>query len=316
MVSFTIHANNDSICIECESHPDAWFCDLCACTTSSGSLGFGTLNNVNFIGLRYIYQTFESRNGIFENSPRSKEIFNTYQLWAQVPVYKSIYITATVPYQDLNRRFEGETEGLSGLGDVSAIGWYKLQFYKKESSKEDALVDFNKTKEPSGHSIQFGLGIKLPTGEFEEAFANNVNPGFQVGTGSVDGIFSLRYDYSGNRFGINTLLSYYLKGENKNEYQFGNQMSYALNFYSVFKQEKMNIIPFIGVSGDLYEPIRQFGEVLKDTDGDITNASVGLEVAIKNFVFGANYTLPIRQNLFGNAVEAQSRTSLYVNYVL
>lgn len=298
----------------CKNHNNhQFFCDLCGCATSSGSFGYGTLSNANFIGIRYIYQNFESKNGIFENSPKSKETFNTYQLWAQIPITKTIYISANLPYQDLNRTFNGATENISGLGDSSLIGWYKLNFYKKQ---DENVVNFNGEKEASGHSLQFGLGVKLPTGEFEERLADNVNPGFQVGTGSFDGILSVGYNYGGNKIGVNTLLSYYLKGENKNKYQFGNQFSYALNAYTAFSTEKVNIMPFVGVSGDVYNAIEQYGETLNGTDGNILNGSLGSEVAIKNFIFGASYTLPISQKLFGGNVESKQRFSVYVNFAL
>lgn len=296
------------------NHQFKWFCDLCGCSTSSGSFGFGTLSNANFVGVRYIYQSFESKAGIFTNSPTSKETFNTVQLWAQVPINDDFYVTANVPYQDLSRKLEGETENLNGLGDVSAIGWYKLMFYKKK--KDSTAIDYNLTKEPSGHSIQFGIGVKLPTGTFEERLTDNVNPGFQVGTGSVDGIFSVGYNYGTNKIGVNTLFSYYLKGENKNEYQFGNQLSYSANVYTIFPREKMNIMPFVGLSGDVYDSIKQYDETLQDTDGNILNASLGSELAIDKFIFGASFTLPVSQNLFGDNVESQQRFSLYVNFAI
>lgn len=314
LVNNIVSANN--INEPCANHePYEWFCDLCGCSTSSGSFGFGTLSSANFVGLRYIYQNFESKNGIFSNSPVSKETFNTMQLWAQVPINDSFYITANVPYQDLSRKFEGITENLNGIGDVSAIGWYKLMFYKKKG-KDSTAINYNLPREASGHSLQFGLGVKLPTGKFEERFADNINPGFQVGTGSVDGIFSLGYNYGSDKIGFNTLLSYYLKGENKNDYQFGNQFSYAANIYTVFAREKMNIMPFAGLSGDIYDSIKQYNETLQDTDGRIFNASLGSELAIKKFIFGASYTIPISQNLFGDNVKSQQRLSLYVNFAL
>ncbi|MEP1488541.1 MAG: hypothetical protein ABJL44_13110 [Algibacter sp.] len=292
--------------------PLSVMCDLCGCSTSSGSFGFGTLSNANFVGLRYIYQNFESRDGIFQNSPVSKETFNTIQLWAQIPINDKMYLSANLPYQDLSRKGVNSIENLNGLGDSSLIGWYKLQFYKKQ---KDSLT-YNLKREASGHVLQFGIGVKVPTGKFEEALADNVNPGFQVGTGSVDGIFSIGYNYGANQFGVNTLMSYYLKSENKNEYQFGNQFSYSANFFTAFAKEKYNIMPFIGVSGDVYNKIKQYNETLNDTDGSILNGTIGSELAIKKFIFGLNYTLPIYQDLFGKNVKSKKRFFLYVNFAL
>ncbi|SFD19794.1 hypothetical protein [Algibacter pectinivorans] len=288
-------------------------CDLCGCSTSSGSFGFGTLSNSNFVGIRYIYQSFESKDGIFSNSPTTKETFNTYQLWAQLPINDVFYLSLNVPYQDLNRAYEnGYKENLNGLGDSSIMGWYKLQFYKKES---DSLT-FSTERMASGHSLQFGVGVKLPTGKFEEALADNVNPGFQVGTGSVDGVFAIGYNYGSNKFGVNTLMTYYLKGENKNDYQFGNQFSYSTNFFTAFSKKNYNIMPFIGFSGDVYDKITQYNETLADTDGKILSGTIGSEVAIEKFIFGTNYTLPLSQNLFGGNVKSKNRFSIYVNFAL
>ena len=300
----------------CDRNPfcinDKEDCDLCSCSTGSGSLGFGTLSNANFVGIRYIYQNFESRDGIFSNSPITKENFNTYQLWAQIPINKSIFISANLPYQNLKRSFEsGNDDKINGFGDASVMGWYKLLFYKKQ---DKSLV--TTAKEASGHSIRFGLGIKLPTGKFEESLADNVNPGFQVGTGSVDGVFSLGYSYGRDKYGVNTLVSYYAKGKNKNEYQFGNQFSYSVNLYRAFSTKKANIMPFISVSGDIYSKITQYGETLKDTDGSILNASLGSELAVKKFIFGASYSKPLSQNLFGGNVTSKQQVSVYVNYAL
>jgi len=298
----------------CNRHePFQVLCDLCGCSTSSGSFGFGTLSNANFVGVRYIYQNFESKNGIFENSPISKETFNTIQLWAQIPINDSFYVTTSLPYQDLTRDFNNVKENLNGLGDASVIGWYKHVFYKK---KDESVVDFNPNKEPSGHSLQFGLGVKLPTGKFEQRLADNINPGFQVGTGSIDGVFSLGYNYGSDKFGVNTLLSYYLKGENKNDYQFGDQFSYAVNFFTAIPRQKMNIMPFVGLSGDVYDSITQYDETLRDTDGNIVNFSFGSELAIEKFIFGASYTLPVSQSLFGDNVQSKQRLSVYVNFAL
>ncbi|MEO9511435.1 MAG: hypothetical protein ABJN84_07070 [Flavobacteriaceae bacterium] len=291
------------------------YCDLCGCATNTGNFGFGTLSNSNFIGLRYIHQSFASKDGIFSNSPSSNEYLNTYQLWAQVPVFQNFYATASLPYQDLKRTFESgsATEALKGIGDANVMGWYKLQFFKKQHNDS---IPYPVGRPLSKHSVQIGMGAKLPTGEFEERLTNRVNPGFQVGTGSFEGIFSLGYNYGGDKIGFNTLVTYYLKGENKNEYRFGNQWSYAGNMYYKLALNTFSLMPVVGISGDVYNTIEQFGETLLDTDGQILNGTLGAECAIGQFILGANASLPISQNLFGGNVQANERLSVYVNFSL
>lgn len=286
-------------------------CDLCGCSTSSGSSSFGTLGNASFVGLRYIYQDFESRNGIFSNSPTSTERFNAYQIWARVPINETFSLNAVIPYQDLNREFDNSNERRNGLGDASIIGWYKKIFYKKKI--EDAE---NEENEASGHQLNFGLGVKLPTGAFEERLADRINPGFQVGTGSFDAVFSVMHTYSKNRMGVNTTATYYMKTENKNDYRFGNQFSYASNVYYNVPFEKSALSPFLGISADVYNSIKQFNETLSDTNGNIVNGSFGSEFMVDKFIVGANYTFPISQHLFGDNVTSKNRFTIYLNYIL
>jgi len=288
-------------------------CDLCGCTTSSGNASFGNLGMSNFVGIRYIYQSYRSQNGIFINSPRSEEQFHTLQLWGWMPVHKSFYVSTIIPYQDLTRNFQNSREQISGLGDITVMGWYQLKIKKK---LKDASVFENVDQIDSGHALNFGLGIKTPTGEFEERLTDRINPGFQVGTGSWDVIGSILYTYTKDKIGFNTTASYYLKSENKNDYKFGNQFSFSSNAFYKVSTPKMDISPFVGVSGDFYDSIEQYGETIADTDGYMYNASVGTEVNLRKLQIGGQFTIPVKQNLFGGNVDARNRVSIYVNYTL
>lgn len=44
-------------------------CDACGCSASGGSMGFSSMLNTNFVGIRYFNQSYTSRDGIFANSP-------------------------------------------------------------------------------------------------------------------------------------------------------------------------------------------------------------------------------------------------------
>ena len=316
VVSLNIFSNEkEGFCLN-HNHETSFkffFCDVCSSTTGGGSFGLGTLNNASFVGVRYVFSSFESKDGIFANSPTTKENFNTYQLWGRVPINERFYVSAILPYQDLTRKFEDRSETTNGFGDATIMGWYKLKLFKKVDKTKAEYVTL---KEKSNHTLEFGLGLKLPTGKFEEVLTDRVNPGFQVGTGSTDFIVGISHIYNMNKFGLNNSLTYYLKSENKNEYRFGNQFSYGSNlFYSITK-ENYNLMPFIGLSGNVYEKIKQFGETISDTDGTVFNGTLGTEISTKNFIIGANYTLPISHNLFGGDVTPQESFSLYLNFAL
>lgn len=274
----------------------------------------GTLNGVNFIGIRYLHQKFESKDGIFSNSPKSNEYFNTYQLWGKFPINQKFSISTIIPYQDLERKFIDRQEAINGAGDVTIMGWYQLGLFKnvKNKSSEYAII----SKEPSNHSLEFGLGIKIPTGKFEEVLSNRVNPGFQLGTGSFDAIFAVSHSYKKEKIGVSTALTYYLKGENKNNYRFGNQFSYTTNLFYTISKKQYNLTPFIGISGNIYDNIQQFDETIVDTNGTVFNGSLGTEISVNKFIFGANYILPINNNLFGGNVKPKNSFSIYLNFIL
>lgn len=317
LLSFQNFAKNN---VEnCSNHEpgsfEFFFCDLCGCSTSSGSFGLGTLNNASFVGVRYIYQTFESKDGIFSNSPTSKETFNTYQLWGRIPVSENLYFSAILPYQDLKRQFTDREENINGFGDATVMSWYKFKFYKKVD-KEKAKLYTNVQREASGHSLEIGLGAKLPTGKFEQVLTDRVNPGFQLGSGSLDGILGLAHSYGSDKIGVNTSLTYYFKNENKNDYKFGNQFSYASNFFYAISKEKYMLLPFVGLSGNVYNKIEQYNEEIPKTDGNVFNGTFGAEITTKDFIIGANYTLPISHNLFGGNVTPNQSLSIYVNFNL
>lgn len=290
-------------------------CDLCSCASSTGNLGQNTLNNISFIGSRYLYQEFVSKAGIFKNSPTSTEQFNTYQIWGKIPISKKFYLSAILPYQNLKRKFTDSNERVNGIGDATLIGWFKIPFYKKQN-EEGRKNYIGTSKILSGHSIEFGIGTKLPTGTFEQGLSDSVNPGFQLGTGSLDGILSAIYSYSGDKFGVNTNLTYYAKGENKNEYRFGNQFSFSTNFFYTIPKNNFNIMPFVGVAGNFYDNITQFGETLQNTNGTMYNASLGTEFLFKQLIIGGNYSLPIHHHLLGGNVTPKQSISFYINYRL
>ena len=149
-------------------------CDACGCSASGGSMGFSSMLNNNFVGMRYFKQSYTSRDGIFANSPWIDENFNTIQAWARIPVTDKIQISALGSYHFHQRELTTGTENISGLGDITVMGLYTVF----ETKKDSAVFT---------HRVNVGAGIKIPTGKFTQA--NNlgsINQSFQLGTGSWD----------------------------------------------------------------------------------------------------------------------------------
>lgn len=279
-------------------------CDACGCSASGGSMGFSSMLNNNFVGVRYFKQSYTSRDGIFNNSPWIDENFNTVQAWARIPVTQKIQISALVPYHFHERELTSGTESIAGLGDITVMGLYSVY----ETKKDSTLFT---------HKINLGAGVKMPTGKFAEA--NNlgsINQSFQLGTGSWDYLLVSEYVIKKNNLGLNTMLNYVFKTENSKNYQYGDQFNYASTLFYLFNLEAFQLVPQLGLAGEVYQTNKQHGLDLPDTAGDILFGKFGIEVGRDKFSLGINAMLPINQNLSSGKMEANYRWGINLNYTL
>lgn len=279
-------------------------CDVCGCSASGGSMGFSSMLNNNFVGVRYFRQSYTSRDGIFSNSPWIDENFNTIQAWTRIPISNKIQISALVPYHFHERELTNGSESISGLGDITIMGLYTVFKTKKDSAVFT-------------HKVDVGAGIKIPTGKFTQA--NNlgsINQSFQLGTGSWD--YSVVSEYVVNRkdLGLNTTLNYVFKTENEKKYQYGDQFNYAATMFYLFDLNAIQIVPQAGVAGEVYQTNKQHGLDLPNTAGDILFGKFGFEAGKDKFSIGVNAMLPINQHLSSGNMEANYRWSVNLNYTL
>ncbi len=279
-------------------------CDACGCSASGGSMGFSSMLNSNFIGLRYINQSYTSRNGIFANSPWIDENFNTVQIWTKIPLTEKLQLSALIPYHFHDRKWSAGTENINGVGDISLVANYTIY----ETHKDSTVFI---------HQLQLGGGIKMATGKFNEA--NNlgsVNQSFQLGTGSWDYLLVTEYMIKKQNLGLNMMLNYNFKTENKKNYQFGNQFNYGSTLFCLLDLDEVQFMPLLGLAGEIFGDNRQHGIKLPDTSGNILFGKMGVEVGKNKFSLGINAMLPISQNLSGGNIEANYRWSVNLNYTL
>ena len=278
-------------------------CDACGCSASGGSMGFASMLNTNFMGIRYFNQVYKSTDGLYSNSKWYEENFNTLQIWARVPVIKKIQVSVLAPYHFHNRETATVKQSINGIGDITVLGMYRVYQTKKDSA-------FFK------HTFQIGGGIKLPLGTFNEKNNGSFNPSYQVGTGSWDYHLATEYVVRQKKIGLNTMLNYVIKTENNKKYKFGNQFNYAATVFYLYETEKVSFAPQLGIAGEVYEDNFQIGQKVRNTAGDILLGKIGFELGYNKFSLGTNFMLPVNQNLSGGNLEATYRWSLNFNYSL
>ncbi|MFY0481210.1 transporter [Flavobacterium sp. PLA-1-15] len=278
-------------------------CDACGCSANGGSMGFSSMLNENFVGIRYFHQSYKSRDGVFNNSPWIDENFNTAQIWGRIPVSERIEITALIPYHFHRRIKTNDTQNVNGIGDLTVMAFYTAFKTKTDSSFYQ-------------HKILVGGGVKAPTGDFDSKNNGSINPSFQVGTGSWDYTVATEYIIRRKRFGLNTALNYIFKTENESNYKFGDQFNYGTTLFYTTSIKNLSIVPQIGIAGETYKANQDHQEDVPFTKGDIFFSKVGVEAGYKKFSAGVNAMLPINQNLTGGRVEANYRLAVNLNYTL
>lgn len=279
-------------------------CDACGCSANGGSMGFSSMLNNNFIGIRYVYQSYTTKEGVFNNSPWIDENFNTIQIWTRIPISERIQLTALLPYHSNNRELVTGKNGISGIGDMTLMAMYTFV----EPTMDSVAV--------YSHKLQIGGGLKAPTGKYNASNSGTLNPSFQLGTGSWDYLLVSEYVLKRKQLGLNTSLSYTFKTENQKQYQFGNQFNYGTTLFYLLDLNKIKLVPQLGLAGELYESNRQVKQNVIGTKGDILFGKIGFEIGKDKLSFGINMMLPINQNLTDGNVKANYRLSLNLNYKL
>jgi hypothetical protein len=266
-------------------------------------MGTGTLLQAKFIGIRTLYQQYNSQEGVLANAPTIHESMTTTQLWARIPIYNKVELFAQVPYQQLYRQLSSGTDQRNGLGDISVLVLYRL--YK---TKNDTLN--------SQHRLQGGLGVKAPTGAYDVAIAGTMNPGFQLGTGSWDYISSLEYTFGYKQSGVMLLANYVYKTENSRGYRFGNQFSTAGTFYHLFRNGRNKWVPLLGATGEWFATNTMLGYAIDQTAGHVLYAKYGLEWSHGKWGAGFTGFSPLEQQLAGGEVKVVWRGMLHLNFSL
>lgn len=275
-------------------------CSVCGCGVGNYHYGILPQFRKNFVGIRYRHSSYVSTLDDSHANTYSYETFHGAELWGRFYPTKRIQAFLFVPF-NFNERKEGtKVSTLNGLGDVVISANYTL------ISTYDSLDSELK------HNLLIGGGVKLPTGEYR-AIENGltVNQNFQLGTGSLDFLFNLMYTIRHKNLGFNTELSYSLNTTNKDEYKFGNAARGGLAAFYIFKLNQLTIMPNVGISWEIFQNNKQFGESFSDTGGWASLYNAGAEIYYRNVAFGFSYSTPAGQKLFSGKVASNDRVTAH-----
>ncbi len=279
-------------------------CNVCGGSSGGSYLGILPQFYKNFVGIRYTSKSFRYTGDQPLASGTEKlnsETFNTLELWGRLYPVKRLQIFYFIPYS-INTRY-GETNDaqLQGLGDISAFVNYTLVNRTSDS------VQFK-------HMLMAGLGVKLPTGKYQQRDVNKtVYPAsFQIGTGAYALQPSLIYTVRYRKIGLNNDVNYRLHFENELYYKLGNQLNVSSMFFVWQKiSKKITILPQAGIYLERFDKDAQFGIVNHATGGQNLFLNAGVDLYYQKMILGAVLLNPLSSST--PAALPLSRTRMMFN---
>lgn len=286
-------------------------CDICGCGVGSYYVGILPEFSKKIIGVRYRYSSLQSHIGAggVRTYLTTDEHFHTTELWGGWTIGKKIRLMGYVPMgfnQKINQ--EGVTRK-NGLGDIGVQGFYRIFDQRTTTDNNKMLI----------HTLWLGAGIKAPTGKYEQPVKvsneQSLNV-FQLGTGSTDFTINGMYDFRLQDMGFNTMVSYKINTPNRNAYRYGNKfLSSVQGYYKIRIQDKLTLAPNAGLMYEVADKDADAGYRVGVTGGNVLLGSMGAEVNFSRMAIGANFQIPIHQQLAGGFAKAGNRAMVHVAFM-
>lgn len=289
--------------------PNANACEICGCSVNGYQFGILPQFKKHFVGVRHQVRSFRSQHLISQQlyilGNQSREYYHSTELWGRFQVGKKWQLFAFLPYHHFKQEEAGTVSRANGLGDVSLMGYYTVY---------NTANQFNRTFK---QTLQFGGGIKLPTGRFLPFRGETeLNPHLNTGTGSVDyfvnGIHTMRY----KRFGLTAEASYRINTENRNQFRYGNRLTTAARFfYWKDISKKVSVLPQLGLTWERAQQDYLYSDKQRFTGGSVTQLVSGVDVFSSHLGFSVSYHLPLQQRLARGLVHVNPQVNLGVTYI-
>lgn len=275
-------------------------CNACGCAAQSPSIGLLAQSEGHFAGLQYQARWFESRHdGAEAGKPPAKEFFQTVQAWGRYSINPRWQVYAFLPWQHNVKREDGTENVLSGIGDLSVLGTYRVFKSGMECSWQQ--------------EVQAGGGFKAPTGHYDNSVLGGgdaLAPAMQAGTGAWDVLGHLRYTIQRPKYGMSVEANYTYAFANHQDYKYGNRVNANAQAFARLKKWNLNFLPMAGLR---YEQAASDYDnytarsVAEYTGGYMLFATAGIQVGKGRLRGIVNGYYPVSQNYGDGLVSSLGR---------
>ena len=211
-----------------------------------------------------------------------------------------------VPYIDKSLKSNTSTRNDNGLGDIRTLLKYRIY-----------------TNDQLGSSHRLGIfgGLEWPTGDNNESDSVGKLPrNFQLGSGSYDPIFGAVWTTQTLSWEIDADVGYKINNE-ATGFEFGDELFYNFSYqHRLWPRE----LPEEGVPSFLYGVLEFNGSfkeqnkisdvTVRSSGGHTVYFSPGLQFVTTRWVVESSVQIPIIQNLYGDALEADYAVTFGVRY--
>lgn len=271
-------------------------CDVCGCASSSQTPGILPAINKHVVGIGYQWNQFDSKPHHGETP--SQEYFQTMQIWGRWNAARSLQLYAFLPYKRNTRQNGSSLESVSGIGDASL----QLRYF---------LLHRQQKSRPWQHALQAGLGIKFPTGTYNQVSEGiMLHPNIQAGTGSYDKQMNLQYTLRYRTIGMNSDVQYSINGTNPQHVHFGNKFLSAVRLFAWVEKHSWIILPQAGMQFESAKKDLQGSSIQEMTGGSSLLTSVGTDIYYKHLGLLAHLYFPTTQNLGEGYIRSSPRLNL------
>lgn len=275
-------------------------CDACGCVGAAG-LSLMPHQQSSFVGLSWQSLRFRGSSTDFEDIDH----FQLASLQLNWRVAERLQLLAILPYRMNATQLNDQLNRSNGLGDMSLMAQYRV------------FPGKNISLSPVKHVLDVGLGIKLPTGKFQdEVQANALPTNYQLGSGSLDYLARVRYHLSRGNWNFQVDVFGRLTTVNSQEYRFGDQLSVHSFVGYWHRRVGYSVMLYTGLYTEYMSQDVNRGFYQLFTGGNGQYISTGMETLLGgNYSMGVNIQPPISQNYAQGDIVAKSRFQFRFNFL-
>ncbi len=210
-------------------------CDVCGCGISGIGIGMMTSYRNNFVRLSWQSARYQS---MAEYGGGSEDFFQLIDLSGRYYLNERFKVNMNLPYRINHRVNTSEDRYVYGVSDMRILGNY-------------SWIDNLLMEDGSSLLFETGLGLKLPTGEYDPKIHDtNLPENFNIGQGNYGLLFEPALVYNANPWVFSVIGSGQWNSRSRDQYQYGHQYAGRVAAYRNFYIGQVTIVPGIGVSAE------------------------------------------------------------------